>query len=65
MSLMIGLMAEIEDREAVADQVELEEVRWFTRQEATDMLSELSARARIPAGLAIAHPLIKAWVAEG
>jgi NAD+ diphosphatase len=65
MSLMIGLFAEIEDGEAVADNVELEEVRWFTREEATAMLGELSARARIPAGLAIAHQLIKAWVAEG
>jgi NAD+ diphosphatase len=65
MSLMIGLIAEIEDGEAVADHVELEEVRWFTRQEATEMLGELSARARIPAGLAIAHQLIKAWAAEG
>ena len=65
MSLMIGLFAEIEDGEAVADNVELEEVRWFTREEATAMLSKLSVRARIPAGLAIAHQLIKAWVAEG
>ena len=64
MSLMIGLFAEIEDGEAVADKVELEEVRWFTREEATAMLGELSVRARIPAGLAIAHQLIKAWVEE-
>ena len=64
MSLMIGLFAEIEDGEAVADKVELEEVRWFTREEATAMLGELSVRARNPAGLAIAHQLIKAWVEE-
>ena len=34
-SLMIGLMAEVEEGEATPDQTELEEVRWFTRQETT------------------------------
>ena len=33
-SLMIGLIAEVENDDAVADQIELDEVRWFTRDEA-------------------------------
>jgi NAD+ diphosphatase len=65
MSLMIGLIAEIEDGEAVADQVELDEVRWFSREEARGLIRGDHADARAPFGMAIAHQLIKAWAEEG
>ena len=65
MSLMIGLIAEIEDGEAVADQVELDEVRWFSREEARALVRGDHADARAPGALAIAHQLIKAWAEEG
>ena len=65
MSLMIGLIAEIEDGEAVADQVELDEVRWFSREEARALIRGDHADARAPFGMAIAHQLIKAWAEEG
>jgi len=64
MSLMIGLIAEIEPGEPVADQVELDEVRWFTRAEADALVRGTHPDARAPGALAIAHQLIKAW-AEG
>jgi NAD+ diphosphatase len=65
MSLMIGLIAEIEDGDAVADQVELDEVRWFSREEARALIRGDHPSARAPGGLAIAHQLIKAWAEEG
>jgi len=63
-SLMIGLIAEVEDGEATPDQTELEEVRWFTREEARTLVKGQMADARAPGALAIAHQLIKAWAEE-
>jgi NAD+ diphosphatase len=64
-SLMIGLIAEVEDDEGTPDQTELSEVRWFTRAEARQLLAGELADASAPGALAIAHQLIKAWVEEG
>jgi NAD+ diphosphatase len=64
-SLMIGLIAEVEDDEGVADQAELSEIRWFTRAEARDLLAGKLDGVGAPGKLAIAHQLIKAWVEEG
>ncbi|HEV7157420.1 MAG TPA: NAD(+) diphosphatase [Caulobacteraceae bacterium] len=64
MSLMIGLIAEIGADEPRADQVELDEVRWFTREEAAALVRGDHASAKAPSGLAIAHQLIKAWAEE-
>jgi len=64
-SLMIGLIAEVEDGEAKADQVEIEEVRWFTREETRTMMQGDFPGVRAPGALAIAHQLIKAWSEEG
>jgi NAD+ diphosphatase len=58
---MIGLIAEVENDDAVADDVELEEVRWLTREEAGAMVAGALADAKAPGALAIAHQLIKAW----
>jgi NAD+ diphosphatase len=63
-SLMIGLIAEVEEGEAAADDVELEEVRWFTRDEARALMKGQLAGARAPGGMAIAHQLVKAWAEE-
>jgi NAD+ diphosphatase len=64
-SLMIGLIAQVDNDDAVADQVEIDEVRWFTREEARALISGKLADARAPGALAIAHQLIKAWSEEG
>ncbi len=64
-TLMIGLIAEVENDDAVADQAELEEVRWFTRDEARAMLRGDLTDAKAPPPLAIAHQIIKAWAEEG
>jgi NAD+ diphosphatase len=64
-TLMIGLLAEVEDEEGRPDQTEIEEVRWFTREEARKMLAGRLDGVNTPSPMAIAHQLIKAWVEEG
>ena len=65
-SLMIGLIAEVSDDNAAPDQTELEEVRWFTREEARAILRGELSGVLAPPPLAIAHQLLKAWAeAEG
>ncbi|HWF00032.1 MAG TPA: NAD(+) diphosphatase [Caulobacteraceae bacterium] len=63
-SLMIGLIAEVEDGEAEADRTELDEVRWFSREDAQALVRGEHSTARAPGALAIAHQLIKAWAFE-
>ena len=69
-NLMIGLIAEVSGQDARPDQTELEEVRWFHRDELKALLSgDTSGWGDIegfgvPPSFAIAHQLMKAW-AEG
>lgn len=64
-SLMIGMIADVDSDEAAPDQTELEEVRWFTKDEAIRLIKgEFEGGLFAPPALAIAHQLIKAW-AEG
>jgi NAD+ diphosphatase len=63
-SLMIGLLAEVEDDAGVPDQAELSEVRWFTRAEARQLLAGEIEGVNAPSRLAIAMQLIKAWTEE-
>ena len=60
-SLMIGLIAEVEDGEARPDETELEAVRWFTRDEAAALMRGELPGAFCPPPLAIAHQLLKSW----
>jgi NAD+ diphosphatase len=53
-SLMIGLLAEVEDDAGVPDQAELSEVRWFTRAEARQLLAGEIEGVNAPSRLAIA-----------
>ena len=64
-SLMIGLIAEVDEGEATPDQTEIEEVRWFTRQETRELMKGALTDAKAPGAMAIAHQLIKAWSEEG
>jgi NAD+ diphosphatase len=61
-SLMIGLIAEVDDDEGAPDQTEISEIRWFTRDEARDLIAGRLDGVAAPGKLAIAHQLIKAWV---
>lgn len=64
-SLMIGLIAEVENDEARPDQTELSEVRWFSRAETKELLAGRIEGTFAPGPMAIAHQLIKAWAEEG
>ena len=64
-SLMIGLIAEVENDDAVADLTELDEVRWFTREETRALLTGDLKGFFCPPAMAIAHQLIKSWAFEG
>jgi NAD+ diphosphatase len=63
MSLMIGCYAQARSREIVVDRTELDDARWFERDEVAQMLL-----GRHPDGLtaplphAIAHHIMRAWV---
>jgi NAD+ diphosphatase len=63
-SLMIGLIAEVEDEEGAPDQTELDEIRWFTREEARRLLNGELEGTFCPQPLAIAHQLLRAWAFE-
>lgn len=60
-SLMIGLYADVESDALTIDLNELENARWFTREEARAAL-ERRGEFTAPPPLAIAHQLIKTWV---
>jgi NAD+ diphosphatase len=64
-SLMIGLYAQVEDDNATPDQTELEEVRWFTREETRELLEGRIPGVYAPGAMAIAHQLIKTWSQGG
>lgn len=63
-SLMIGLIAEVDSDEAAPDQTELEEVRWFTKDQIRNVLAGKDPECRAPMKLAIARTLLEAWVTE-
>ena len=62
-SLMIGAIAETSSDNIVIDHEELEDARWFTRDDVRKMLSGTHPDGLIaPPPIAIAHSLMKAWV---
>jgi NAD+ diphosphatase len=63
-SLMIGLVAEVAEAPATPDGVELEELRWFTREEARAVLDGHHPEVATPGGLGVARQLLAAWVED-
>ena len=62
-SLMIGCMAEALTREIVVDRIELEDARWFAREEVLQLLDEAHPQGLVsPPKLAIANALMRAFV---
>lgn len=62
-SLMIGCFAEAETTEITVDGVEIVEAEWFDRETIFAALKGDTSVMRVPPPLAIAHQLLKAWVA--
>jgi NAD+ diphosphatase len=63
-SLMIGCHAQALTSTIRIDDEEMTDVRWFSRDEVLAALQGKNPHLRVPAPIAIAHHLIKAW-AEG
>lgn len=65
-SLMIGCFAQASDTDIVVDTTELEDARWFSRQEVAAMFAATHASGlSAPKPFAIAHHLLQAYVAQG
>ncbi len=60
-SLMIGCIAEAASTDICMDSEEMTDVQWFERSEVLLALEGKSERLTVPAPIAIAHHLIKAW----
>lgn len=60
-SLMIGCHAKALTTEIHKDDEEMTDVRWFSRDEVLLALKDKNPNLRVPAPIAIAHHLIKAW----
>lgn len=66
MNLMIGCLARATSDDLAIDRKELEEARWFSREEAIALLDGRHPDGlTAPQPLAIAHWLLRAWAREG
>jgi len=64
-SLMIGCTARATTTDIVVDKTELEDARWFSRDEAVTMLAKTHPEGLTgPHPVAIAHHLLANWLAE-
>lgn len=64
-SLMIGCHADAVSTDIVMDDDEMADVRWFQRNEVILALEGRNPNLQVPGPIAIAHHLIKEWVAQG
>ena len=65
-SLMIGCLARASSRDLSIDHLELEEARWFSREECGLILQNRHpARLTCPPRMAIANHLLRAWAVDG
>jgi len=63
--LMIGCHAQADTEDITVDGVELEEARWVARDDLRAVLAGEDKGFWVPPPFAIAHQLIKSWVAQG
>ena len=65
-SLMIGCFAEARSRAIAIDRTELEDARWFSREETLALLEKRHPDGlAAPIPMAIAHHLMKRWASGG
>jgi NAD+ diphosphatase len=63
-SVMLGFEADSDGGEPIPSDGELEDVRWFTREEIGEALARRSERLVIPPGVSISYHLIERWFAR-
>ncbi|KAM6473192.1 NAD-capped RNA hydrolase NUDT12 isoform 2-T7 [Liasis olivaceus] len=61
-SLMIGCIAAAVSTEIKVDNIEIEDARWFSREQVIEILNKKNQNIFLPPHQAIAHQLIKHWV---
>ena len=65
-SLMIGCLAEAKSRDILIDGQELEDARWFTRDEVEAMFAKRHPQGiSAPHAMAIAHHILRFWLEGG
>jgi NAD+ diphosphatase len=64
-SLMLGCFAEGISEDITVDRAELEDARWFTREQVCAALASPTKELALPPPLAIAHQLARAWAEDG
>jgi NAD+ diphosphatase len=60
-SIMIGCIGQAESEDIVIDRTELEDARWFTKDDIRRMLAEEHEEFAAPSPIAIARHLIREW----
>ncbi len=60
-SLMIGIILEVEDDTVEINPDEIEAARWFTREEARQIMKGEHPDVMPPGHIAVAHHILKAW----
>ncbi len=63
-TLMIGCEATAATTKIIRDEEEMEDVRWFQKEEVKLALEERNPRLMLPGPIAIAHHLIKRWASS-
>ena len=61
-SIMVGMLAPVLESGLTVDRHELEQARWFTRNEVRQMLAGEHETAMMPPSIAIARRLAELWV---
>ena len=61
---MIGLICETTDTELKIDPKEIEDAKWFTREQVEAVFAKRSEVFKRPPRFTIAHQLLRHWLAE-
>ena len=59
---MLGCVADAESEAIRVDPAELEDARWFTREEIVAALAGSPGPLMVPPPFSIAHQLLRAWI---
>lgn len=60
-SLMMGMILQAESEEITVDKTELDEARWFSREEARAIIAGTHPEVFAPPEMAVAHHILRVW----
>ena len=64
-SLMVGCMAQVENTKLTLDEKEIDDARWFSKEDVKASLNGETPDVLLPPAIAIAHDLIQHWLKNG